>query len=131
MVTAVVLDLTSGFKAVDTSVAYLSIVQTIVLHSSTWSAPAWLEIMAPTKTEVKKGNRKKGGTQKRVESEEENQRDAELERQIQGEIERAQDQSMIQGDESRLEEEEEGEEGRETEDSSKQEEETNGWKSSI
>ena len=74
---------------------------------------------------MKKGNRIKGGTQILVESEE-NQRNAELARQIQGEIERAQDQSMIQGDESGLEEEEEGEEGEGAEDSPKQEEETNG-----
>lgn len=80
--------------------------------------------MAPTKTEVKKGNRKKGGTQKRIEEEEEeeNQRNADLGGQIQGEMERAQDQGMIQEDKSGFEEDEEGREGEGTEGSSKQEE---------
>lgn len=77
--------------------------------------------MAPLKTAVK-GSRKKSGAQKRVESEEENQCNKELERQIRGGMERAQDQSMSQGDESELEEEEVREEGEGAEDGSEEDE---------
>ncbi len=47
--------------------------------------------MAPDNTEDKKGNKKKGGTRSsQADLEEENQQNAELEMQIQGEIEKAQ-----------------------------------------
>ena len=66
--------------------------------------------MAPSKTAVK-GNRKKGGSQRQVELEERNQCNEELEQQIREEMERAQDQNMLEGDGSVFGEEDE-EEGR-------------------
>ena len=59
--------------------------------------------MAPTNTEVKKGNRKKGGAQKQAELEEEKQHNAELEMQIQGEVERAHEENLIRRGASDLE----------------------------
>lgn len=80
--------------------------------------------MALAITEVKKGNRKKGCTWKQAELEEEDQRNTELEMQIQGKMERAQKKNMIWGDASGPEEAEEEEEERkegEIEDSIEQE----------
>lgn len=66
--------------------------------------------MAHSKTAVK-GSRKKGGSQKQVEFEEEgNQCNEELERQIREEMESAQDQNMSEGDGSIFGEKDEGEE---------------------
>lgn len=59
--------------------------------------PAGLDNMAPTNTEVKKANRKKWNIQKQAEMGEEKQTNAELELQIQGEIERAQEENLVQG----------------------------------
>lgn len=87
-------------------------------------APARLGNMALAITEVKKGNRKKGGTWKQAELEEEDQRSTELEMQIQGKMERAQKKNMIWGGASGPEEVEEEEEERkegEIEDSIEQE----------
>ncbi len=64
--------------------------------------------MAPANTEDKKGNKKKGGTQSsQADLEEENQQNAELEMQIQGEIEKAQGEDRVQGHGGGLDEEEE------------------------
>lgn len=62
--------------------------------------------MAPSKTAVK-GSRKKSGAQKSTEFDKENQCNQEFEMQIRDEIEKAQDQSMPEGDLSVMEEEEE------------------------
>ncbi len=71
--------------------------------------PAGLDYMAPTNTEVKKANRKKWNIQKQAEMGEEKQTNAELELQIQGEIERAQEENLVQGGTISREEEGDGE----------------------
>lgn len=75
--------------------------------------------MAPSKTAVK-GSRKKSGAQKITELDKENQCNQELEKQIRGEMERAQDQSMPEGDESVMEEEEMTDRKKEVEDGSEE-----------
>ncbi len=59
--------------------------------------------MAPSKTALK-GSRKKSSAQKSIELDKENQCNQELEKQIQDKMERAQDQSMPEGDENVMEE---------------------------
>lgn len=63
--------------------------------------------MAPANTKVKKATKKKGGTRRQAELDEENRRNAELESQIQDEIGRAQGAETARKGASGLEEEEE------------------------
>lgn len=70
--------------------------------------------MAPANTEDTKGNKKKGGTRSsQADLEEENQQNAELEMQIQGEIEKAQGEDRVQRHGGGLDEEEEMEDSTE------------------
>lgn len=74
-------------------------------------APARVGSMALANTEGKKGGRQKRSTQKRPDSEKES-RNAEVERQIQGEMKRIQEENMVLGVASGLEakDEEDGKE---------------------